>query len=106
MLKRCITCSKVYQARRSTSRYCSDACRCAAYRARRRAAVRAAGSAPSEQLTGRPVGLGMVSQTLDGLKWAAVDLSRYGQSQSEPLAGKLERIASGVLESMRREGLL
>lgn len=98
MIKRCEICGREFAAKRSTAKYCSEACK---KRHQRGTAVRPlAPIAPTFSMPREAV-----LEAVRNAHQAASDLSRASMHTSSPLCRSLARVAAELEEALRREGL-
>lgn len=96
MLRRCEVCGIPYEAKRSTSRFCSATCR---QRANRE-------SAPQTMMeAGRNMDLNEIHAVVLNAYDVAQDLSRAAQATEAPLSHALTRVANVMITALKAEGL-
>lgn len=99
MKRKCDVCGKEYEAKRKTSKYCSNTCRSRASRAH-------AFTGELKPVKKRPpVQKTPVSDLVQRAHMVAADFSRYSLVEPAPLCLKLRRIADGIETTLKREGL-
>jgi endogenous inhibitor of DNA gyrase (YacG/DUF329 family) len=99
MRKRCEVCGREFEAKRSTARFCSAACRQVHYRAQATGRPRRP-KLPVLTATERDV----LAAARDAHR-AAGDLSRLSLLVGPELGGRLSKAAAGIEDSMREAGL-
>ena len=97
--KVCATCGQVFEAKRSTAKYCSDRCRKKAYKASMRQPVVPAGKpAPIPSAT-----FDDVAAALDGARSLSNRFAQLSTSAPRPLRPGCARISQAITRAIKDE---
>lgn len=106
MLKHCEQCGREFVARRSTAKYCSNACRVRNQRMgppkRRKKLDIPAVDVPDEKLF---MTVDELADVVQDAHRVTDDMGRASRHAPGPLCGKLRRCAEGFADVLGREGL-
>jgi len=108
MIATCQVCGREFTARRSTAKYCSDACKLKAHRLRTAGVdLRYCGPAeePSDEIPLISLRSDEVYEVIVRAHMSAEDMSRASLATHAPLCHKLGRCAKAFETALRREGL-
>lgn len=98
MIKRCEYCGREFEAKRSTARFCSGACR---QRHHRAMAYTGHGMPTPTMSMSREDALQIVTRAHE----VASDMSRASMLVSAPLCGSMSRVAAAIEDALGSEGL-
>lgn len=99
MLKECQICGKEFAAKRSTAKYCSNACRCMAKRG-----VAYTGQIRRPELETR-LDEAEILEVVTNAHHLASDMSRVAMFSPYPLSKKLNTVSSKISKALEKEGL-